>query len=276
VGDTTRFNVFALALAAGFHPMVSCCEEKNVSQEIKHINSSGSSETADSRWSWLYKLGGAAALVAVVMIPIQIIAFIVWPPPTTVGDYFAIFQNNKLIGLVNLDLLILVDNVLGIPLYLALYVALRRVSESFMAIATAFGLIAITLVFASNTSFHMLSLNDQYAAATNDAQRTMLLAAGQAMLTIYNGTAFHVNYILGGIALLIISIVMLRSTVFSKATAYVGILANIIAFGLYVPTIGIFVSIFSVVFLWIWYILISRRLLQLGRLEGKTLLQQSR
>ena len=108
--------------------MVSCCEEKIVSQEIKRVNSSGSSETADSRWSWLYKLGGAAALVTVVMIPIQIIAFIVWPPPTTVADHFAIFQNNKLIGLVNLDLLMLVDNVLGIPLYLALYVALRRVS----------------------------------------------------------------------------------------------------------------------------------------------------
>ena len=49
-----------------------------------------------------------------------------------------------------------------------------------------------------------------------------------------------------------------------KSTAYMGILANVIALGLYVPKIGVYISIFSVVFLWIWYILIARRLFQLG------------
>jgi hypothetical protein len=77
-------------------------------------------------------------------------------------------------------------------------------------------------------------------------------------------TAFHVNYILGAVALLIISLVMLRSTIFSNVTAYTGILANVIAFGLYVPTIGILLSLISVVLLEIWYILIARRLFQLG------------
>ncbi len=225
-------------------------------------------ETADSRWNWLYKLGGAAALIMVVLIPIQIVIFIASPPPSAVMDYFTLFQNNRLLGLLDLDLLLIVDNVLAIALYLALYVALRRASESFMAIATTLGLISIVLYIASReATLTMLSLSDQYAAATSDAQRAILLAAGQAMLAIYNGAAFHMSYVLGAAALLIISVVMLRNDVFSKAIAYLGIVANAFAFGLYAPTIGISISVFSVVFLWVWDILLARKLFQLGRLE---------
>ncbi len=233
-------------------------------------------ETADPRWNWLYKLGGAAALIMVVLIPIQIVVFIASPPPSAVADYFTLFQNNRLLGLLDLDLLLIVDNVLAIALYLAFYVALRRASESFMAIATTLGLISIVLYLASReATFTMLPLSDQYAAATTDAQRAVFLAAGQAMLAIYNGAAFHVSYVLGAAALTIISVVTLRSELFSKATAYLGIVANVLAFGLYVPVVGVFVSIFSVFFLWIWDILIARRLFQLGRRAGKPLPQPS-
>ncbi len=228
------------------------------------LNQVTDAETADSSWNWLYKVGGAAALIIAVFIPIQIIVFVVWPPPSAVIDYFTLFQNNRLLGLLDLDLLLIADTALFIPVFLALYVALRRASQSFMAIATTLGFFGMAAYFASNTAFNMLYLSDQYAAATTDAQRSMLLAAGQAMLAIYQGTAFHVNYVFGAVALLTISVVMLRSTIFSKVTAYMGILANVIAFGLYVPTIGIVLSIISVVFLEIWYILIARRLFQLG------------
>jgi hypothetical protein len=43
-------------------------------------------------------------------------------------------------------------------------------------------------------------------------------------LAIYQGTAFDVYYVLGGVVGLIISAAMLRSTIFSKVTTYVGIL----------------------------------------------------
>src|ERR1035437_4501131 len=102
-------------------------------------------ETADPRWIWLCKLGGAASLIMVALIPIQIVVFVASPPPSAVADYFALFQYNRLLGLLDLDLLLIVDNVLAIALYLAFYVALRRVDESFMAVATTLGLISIVL-----------------------------------------------------------------------------------------------------------------------------------
>jgi hypothetical protein len=60
-------------------------------------------------------------------------------------------------------------------------------------------------------------------------------------------------------------VVMLRGTTFGKATAVLGILANAIGLGLYLPAIGLFLALFSVVFLELWYILLGRRLLQLGQ-----------
>ena len=227
------------------------------------LNQVNGAET-DSRWNWLYKIGGAATLLAAVVIPIAIVVYIVSPPPTTITGFFTLFQDNTLLGLLALDLLLIIAVVLSIPMVLALYVALRRASESFMAIALTLSLVGATTYFASNTSINMLSLSNQYAAAATDAERAIFLAAGQAMLTIYTGTAFHVNFLIGGAALLIISFVMLRSNIFSKATAYVGIISNIMGFTLYVPKIGVWLSIVSVVGLFIWYIMIARKLFHLS------------
>jgi len=224
-------------------------------------------EIADSGWHWLYRIGAAAALISALFIPIQMIVFIAWPPPLegTAIDWFAFFQQNRLVGLVNLDLLLVADNVLLVPLLLAFYVALRRMNESIMAIATALGMVGIILFITSNPAVQMLSLAERYAAATTDAQRAMLLAAGQTAIATWQGTAFHTGYIVASIAGVAISAVMLRSALFGKAAAAMGILGNAIGLGLYIPTAGLFMSLFSVVFLEIWYILIALRLFQLGR-----------
>lgn len=218
-----------------------------------------------SRWHGLYRIGGAAAVIMVVYIPIPIVLFIASPPPETVLEFFALFQSNKLLGLVGMDLLYLLANVLAIPMYLAFYVALRRVSESAMLVATTVGLIAVAALFAARPAFEMLILSDQYAVATTEAERAVLLAAGEAMLAIFHGTAFQLHYVLGSISLLMIAVVMLRSDIFSKPTAYVGIVASLTGLGLYVPKIGVAISILSVVGLWVWYILIARRFFQLGK-----------
>jgi len=147
--------------------------------------------------------------------------------------------------------------------------ALRRTNEYFTAITLTLGIIGIAAYFSSNTAFEMLYLSNQYAVAITEAQRSMLLAAGQAMLAIYGGTSFQLCYVLQAVYGIIILAVMLQSKIFSKVTAYVGILAGMIAFGLFVPKIGIFISIFSILFYETWYILIAQRLFQLGQSISK-------
>jgi len=63
----------------------------------------------------------------------------------------------------------------------------------------------------------------------------------------------------------VISVVMLRSRTFTKATAYMGILSNVLALGLYVPRIGIYILLFSIIFLWVWYILVTRSFFRLAQ-----------
>ena len=136
-------------------------------------------------------------------------------------------------------------------------------------IALAFGLVGAAAFFSSNPAASMLTLSDQYAAAGGEAQRAMYLAAGQAVLALFTSSAYHASYILGSIAGLTMSVVMLRSPAFGRTAGYAGIAANVLGFGLYVPVIGVWLSLLSVIpFLMIWYVLVARRLLRLARSEG--------
>jgi len=221
--------------------------------------------TAEAAWRPLYRVGGATALSMIVLIIVGIIVFIIDPPPTTVIGFFTLFQKNTLLGLLALDLVYMVSQVLMGMILLALCVTLRRASPSFIAIALTSGLVGLAVYFASNPAFGMLSLSSHYAAATTAVQRSQFEAAGQAIMANYTGTAYVVSYVLSGIALLLIAVVMLRSTIFSKGTAIVGLVMGVM---MLVPasagTVGLVFAFGSLVPLVIWLILIARRLFRLG------------
>ena len=225
---------------------------------------------AGVRWRPLFRAAAAAAALTVAFIPIQIGVFIHWPPPgyqptlAVVTGYFNLLRDHRVVGLLDLDLLLVVDNVLAIPIVLALYLTLRRKGESSMLAATALGLAAIAGYLASNASISMLSLGNQYWAANTDAQRAVFLSAGLAALAASTGTSFHVSYILGSAGLAITALVMLRSAMFTRLTAWAGLLGSVIGLGLYVPTIGIFISVSSVPFLALWNVLIARGFIRLA------------
>src|SRR4030042_3452154 len=89
-----------------------------------HMNQSTDTEPADTRWKGLYKTGGVAALAVLAFIPIQMVVFFVWSPPSTVLEWFVLFQDNALVGLLDMDLLLIVDYALMGMVFLALWVAL--------------------------------------------------------------------------------------------------------------------------------------------------------
>lgn len=214
----------------------------------------------------LYRLAGVAALISTLLIPVQIGVYIIWPPPFdgTTLDWFTLFQDSPLLGLLSLDLLLLVDWILLVPIYLALFVALRRTDMLLMVLGTALFATALASYLASNTAFEMLSLSDQYTAAMTDVERTALLAAGESMLATFEGTAFHVSYILGQTAGIIIGAVMLRSRRFGRALPVLMVAGNAVGFGLYLPVIGLALSAFSGVVLWGWYILLTYQFLRMN------------
>jgi hypothetical protein len=110
------------------------------------------------------------------------------------------------------------------PMALALYVVLREANRIWSLIAVPFVFVGMSVFLATNTAFSMLSLSQEYAVAVTEAERSVLLAAGQAMLAISRGTSLYTGMALVWLGGLILAGVMLRSQVFSKATAWVGIL----------------------------------------------------
>jgi len=219
-----------------------------------------------SEWKTIFKIGGIATWFIIALIPIQMFFLIAFPPPKTVTGFFTLFQNNWFLGLTSLDLFYLLTNILMIPMYLALFFALYKTNKSLMIIAIIIGFIGISALFASNTSFEFLSLSKQYNAATSDAEKSIFLSAGQAMLSTYKGTAFDVYYVLNAITLLILSFVMLKCDTFSKTTAYIGALTGIL---MIIPTtagiIGLSFGIASLIPWTIFSILIAKIFFKLSR-----------
>ena len=164
--------------------------EKPEGRGMKVIKQLAATETAEANWKSLYKVGGAAALLVVLVALIEIIITFLpgggrtGPDTVTVIDWFTLLQNHWFLGLRNLGLLNIVMTTLAIPIYFALYGAHWRSNQLYAALALSIALIGVAVFYATNRAFPMLELSHQYAAATTDTQRAMVVAAGQAMLAV--------------------------------------------------------------------------------------------
>lgn len=233
--------------------------------------------TADPAFKGLYRLGGAAAWGAAVLTLGVMIGYTIYPQPSTVSEWFELFQNSKVVGLLDFWGLEVLMYVMFAVVFLALYFVLKEVDQVWMAIATTFSLVGVAIFLATNNPFSMLSLSDQFAAATTDAQRAMLLAAGQAVL-INTGQrvvgGINVGLFLVSVAGLIVSAVMLRGPFFSRLTAYVGILAwmfSLIDYFRQLVTQSVLIALLVILpnalLTLVWFVLIGRKLYMLGRPE---------
>jgi hypothetical protein len=241
-----------------------------------HIKES-KSVNANFSWASLYKLGGMAALLIVLTALLEIILTFLpggYASSETVTDWFTLFQNNWFLGLRNLGLLNIVMTLLGIPMFLALYIAHRNADPQYATLALVTSFIGVAVFYATNRAFPMLDLSNQYAAATTDAQRAMLSAAGQSMLSVGEShtPGTFLGFFLSEVAGILISAVMLRSRVFNTLNAYFGILgfSLLLIFEIcssFVPSLSGVVLIFAMsggLLSMAWYTLIARRLFQLA------------
>lgn len=243
----------------------------------------------------LYRIGAVAAIVSALIfrrnIGAEITLFSAQSSPANAAEWFNLLESNRLLGLGFLNIFDIVNYALVGVLFLAVYVALRQTKNRYVAIATALGLVGTLVYFVTNTAFSMLSLSSQYATATTEAQKASLLTAGQTLLVngdpgaIYEGTGGYVSMLLIAVAGLIISIVMLKREIFSKATGCVGICASAFDLAYIVGLVFVpaeFVELLSAVclatagfLLMVWHLLIGVKLYQLSKKnQAKEVLNQ--
>lgn len=238
--------------------------------ELYQATGVGSAETG---WDALCRMGGVATFILMAYSLAMMIQLVVLGgQPATAAKAFSLLQNNRVVGLLRLDL----PTMLALPLYylvfLGLFAALRRSDAAYATLSTSLAFAGVTLVLATPTALSMLSLSEKYAAATTELTRVQFLAAGEAVLAadLWHGTGAIIGGLLLQSGAVLISVVMLRSSVFSKTVAYVGIvthgldLAHVLL-GPLVPSAGIVLMAIAGPLYLIWFPLIGRRLLQLGQ-----------
>lgn len=242
----------------------------------------------------LFTIGGVAALLCALMYILTLVIYIpanlASPPPTTVLEWFKVFEESPITGLFFLGLADIIIMILWGPMALALYFALRKSNRTWTMIATPFVFVGMAVYLATNTAFSMLSLSQEYASAASEAEKVILVTAGQAMIAMTRGSGvLYTGMPLVWIAGVIFSVVMLRNESFSRANAWVGItgfgllVVGIIggghytSAGEYTALQGALVAIQYIgggLLSLTWYFLVGLRLLKLSRSEASSAFQE--
>lgn len=233
---------------------------------------------ADPTWKPLYKIGGIAALVAALLFRRNFGAEVslftgVEAIPRVAEDWFSLLQSNPFVGLSFLAVFDLFNYFLEGLIFLALAAVFWQVNKIRATLALASGLVGIAVSFSTNISLTMFSLSQQFIVADTAAQKSALLAAGQAILGSNSplagspSTGVYLSLLLIALAGLSFSISMLSS---NRATAIVGLLASgcDLVYCLTFPfslTLQIILMSLGGAFWMIWHLLVARILLKLPK-----------
>ena len=157
-----------------------------------------------------------------------------------------------------------------VPLYLALFLVLRRQAPSAALLGLVFGLFSVLLFIVSReATFSMWMLSSQYAAAADPAQRSALLASGQSLLILYNGGTFATSYVLGASSTLLFSWSLWRHRTLGRAIGVIGIVTGLT---MLVPPntgmVGLVLSMLSLIPTAVWLVLLARAFARTARAQA--------
>lgn len=251
------------------------------------LDRDAASSVTSSQSASIYRLGGAGALLYVLVIVLDMVVFalagsaIPEPGKASLLDWLTLLHNHPFLGLYGLGLLNLVYTTLLIPVFLCLWYALWQeatlpmLNRAGAFLAAVLLCMATTLYLANNPALPMLELSEQYAAAAGDAQKNMIAAAGQAIMA--RGEEFTLGSFLGfflsGFANILMALVMLRSRFFHQLTAWMGILGSgllqvFTIWSTFIPAyynIALMIASIGGLLSMGWLILVAQGLFQLSR-----------
>lgn len=152
----------------------------SITNQIKMDNS-------DIQWKNIYRVGAVTTIIVLFGIIIDMVVGIITGGniaelPQTAVERFNQFNGNALLGLYNLDLLNIINQIILIPSIFALYAAHRETNKSSALLSLILFLIGTTIFVTGNTALTMLDLSNKYFATSSEEQKILLSAAGEAML----------------------------------------------------------------------------------------------
>lgn len=246
----------------------------------KIVDHATKAETNISGWSSLYRVAAVAVILIVLLIVLDFAATFlpsgsIESGTFTVTDWFALLQDKTLLALRNLGILNVLSLAFTVPVYLALYTAHRHINPAYAALAAILGFSGIVIYIANNPALPLLHLSEQYAATSVDTERTLFLAAGQALLAQAEDftPGSFIGFLIPTLGWMTMAGVILRGGIFSKATGWAMVLGSacllvFVVCATFIPSLFETVMILAMVggiLNLAGYILIAQRLLQLAK-----------
>jgi hypothetical protein len=226
---------------------------------------------ADPECRWAYRAGAVSAFLvfAGYLATIPVYVRVGNAPRTGVEAQLAYFAGHATGWWVIVGLMVGTDLLL-IPLFLALYQAMKHIGRSMMLIALALKYLFVALdISVTWTAYSALIVaGGKYGAAVTGAAKAALVAGAGYPSAMIDSPLMAVGaIIIPSAGVLLTGLVMLRG-VFGKPTAFLALAAGItgIAFlGSYIfSALGVF-SYINALFATVWYGFVGTRLLKLSR-----------
>lgn len=154
--------------------------------------------TPDPSWHGLYRAGGIAAFLFIVLTLVSGVLIAITPQPPSTGETGTLpggvatlqyIAAHKPIYLLNMVMFVGPVSVTAL-VFLALYVTLKYVSAGTAAVGVVVGIASLVLCLAPlGQLFSLVPLSDQYAAATTAAQRTIVATTADGLLAQINAVS---------------------------------------------------------------------------------------
>lgn len=243
-----------------------------------NINPAIEVSARDTCLKGIFRLGAAAAITALLLVLLDTMISMgggdVNPYTLSAVDWFKLYRDNSLVGLRMLGLINIISLTVCIPLYFALYSAHQQVCRTYAALALILYLVGAAVYISNNAAIPMNVLSSKYMAASTDAQRALIAAAGEAIVakgadfTPGSFTGFFFTEISG----MAFSLIMLKGRVFSRSAAYFGMVGFLFltVFTIWLTFIPVYFDVAMIIAMvgglsgMAWYVLVARGLLRLG------------
>ncbi len=226
------------------------------------------SEAVDAEWKTLYRAGGVGWIIVGILYFVEIPMFFLLVSSLSSGD--AAVKNlagQASVAQITIGLAI-ISHLFSVPGIPSLYQALKRVNKSIMLIAAGFLSLFVVLDMAVATPafLSLITLSQNYAAATSDTQRTAILATANYAFSIFSTSTPAYGSLIPSLGALLASITMRRG-VFKKTIATLGSVTGIIGIiaglAFILPALTI-LDIANLILFGAWLILIGQKLYTLG------------
>jgi hypothetical protein len=168
-----------------------------------------------------------------------------------------------------LDPVVLLASLTQLPLFLALWIALRRASPTVATLALLSGVTGVAAMLPTRPIVELYALAELHAAAAGAAEAGRYVAGAEVLLAQFHGMSWAVGIVLGGLAGIGFGAAMLRAPSFRRITGWTGVIAATGSLAFFVPVVGlVLLFVLGTIGSVVWLGLVARDLREVRRHEG--------